>query len=59
MNRFEKLYNKKSTEILNIYTTIGYPSMTATRDIVRALSDGGVDIIELGIPYSDPLADVL
>lgn len=57
MNRFEKLYNNKSTEILNIYTTIGYPSMTATCDIVRALSDGGVDIIELGIPYSDPLAD--
>jgi tryptophan synthase alpha chain len=57
MNRFDKLYQNKNKGILNIYTTIGFPSMEATRDIILSLADSGVDIIELGIPYSDPLAD--
>ena len=57
MNRFEELYSRKKQNILNIYTTAGYPSMEATRDTILALASCGTDIIELGIPYSDPLAD--
>ncbi|HHX66329.1 MAG TPA: tryptophan synthase subunit alpha, partial [Chloroflexi bacterium] len=39
------------------YLTAGYPSMTRTPDLLHALQEGGVDIIELGVPYSDPVAD--
>lgn len=39
------------------YVTAGYPSLAATESLVRTLADSGVDLIELGIPFSDPLAD--
>ena len=40
-----------------IYLTVGFPSRAATDALVRAACDGGADIVELGIPFSDPLAD--
>ncbi len=43
--------------ILNIYCTAGYPHFHSTLEIVKALQEHGADIIELGMPYSDPLAD--
>ena len=43
--------------LLNVYCTAGYPERESTGVVMRALSDAGVDIIELGMPYSDPLAD--
>jgi len=43
--------------LLNIYATAGYPHKESTGELLLALSDTGVDIIELGMPYSDPLAD--
>ena len=43
--------------LLNIYVTAGYPHLASTTTLLRALSDAGVDFIELGMPYSDPLAD--
>lgn len=49
----------KGSKILNVYFTAGYPSLNDTTDIICGLSDAGVDLIELGMPYSDPLADGL
>ena len=40
-----------------VYLTVGFPDRAATRDLLRAAVDGGADLIELGVPFSDPLAD--
>lgn len=42
---------------MNVYCTAGYPSLHSTLDVMKALQEHGADIIELGMPYSDPLAD--
>lgn len=47
----------KGKDILNVYCTAGYPALDSTVTVLQALSDQGVDLIELGMPYSDPLAD--
>lgn len=47
----------KGQNILNVYITAGYPHLDSTVEIVNTLADAGVDLIELGMPYSDPLAD--
>ena len=60
MDRIEHAFHKATAEgrkALVAYVTVGYPSIQATLDVVPALADGGCDIIELGIPFSDPLAD--
>ncbi len=43
--------------ILNVYCTAGYPRLHSTLEVMKALQDNGANIIELGMPYSDPLAD--
>jgi tryptophan synthase alpha chain len=50
---------QKNTDqkILNVYCTAGYPRLDSTRLVMKALQDHGADMIELGMPYSDPLAD--
>ena len=57
MNRLNELFSAKDSEILNIYFTAGYPSVNDTITIIHALSESGVDMVEIGMPYSDPLAD--
>lgn len=57
MNRIEKLFQNKSSHVLNIYCTAGYPSADSTLEVMKALQSSGADMIELGMPYSDPLAD--
>ena len=57
MNRLLQLFEKKSSRILNVYCTAGYPALDSTVNVMKALQDNGADIIELGMPYSDPLAD--
>jgi len=57
MNRIEQLFEQKQQDILNIYFTAGYPQRDDTATIIRELSAAGVDLIEIGMPYSDPLAD--
>lgn len=59
MNRLDKLFAAKQRDILNIYFTAGYPNLDDTGKIIRALDRSGADLIELGMPYSDPLADGL
>src|SRR5688572_17159061 len=57
MSRIDNLFKKKQKRIVNIYCTAGYPQLNSTIELVKALQANGADIIELGIPYSDPLAD--
>jgi tryptophan synthase alpha chain len=57
MSRIKDLFKKKQGSILNIYCTAGYPQFNSTLKVMKALQDHGADIIELGMPYSDPLAD--
>lgn len=56
-DRLTTLFEKKKTRVLNIYCTAGYPFLNSTNEVMLALQDAGADIIELGIPYSDPIAD--
>lgn len=57
MNRIEQLFKKKKQRVLNIYCTAGYPKIDSTLNVMKALQDNAADLIELGMPYSDPLAD--
>jgi tryptophan synthase alpha chain len=57
MSRIKKIFEGKSRRILNVYCTAGYPHLSSTLEVMNALQQNGADIIELGMPYSDPLAD--
>ena len=57
MNKLSALFNKKKKDILSIYFTAGYPSLNDTEDILIALEEAGVDFVEVGMPFSDPVAD--
>jgi tryptophan synthase alpha chain len=57
MGRIEELFKKKNRNVLNVYCTAGFPALDSTLEVMKALQENGADIIELGIPYSDPLAD--
>lgn len=57
MSRIQDLFKTKSSKVLNIYCTAGYPQLDSTLKVMKALQANGADIIELGMPYSDPLAD--
>lgn len=57
MSRIKDLFQKKTKRVLNVYCTAGYPQLNSTIEVIKALQENGADIIELGMPYSDPLAD--
>jgi len=57
MNKLDQLFSSRKKNILNIYCTAGYPTLESTSTVMLALQQSGADIIELGIPYSDPIAD--
>lgn len=57
MSRINELFRKKQSKVLNIYTTAGFPELTDTQPVMESLQANGADLIELGMPYSDPLAD--
>ena len=57
MSNLELVFKEKSKRILNVYCTAGYPSLDSTMKVMESLQKNGADIIELGMPYSDPLAD--
>lgn len=57
MNKIKNLFIKKKKEILSIYFTAGYPNLNDTNLIIESLSSAGADMIEIGIPFSDPMAD--
>jgi tryptophan synthase alpha chain len=57
MSRLKNIFREGSGPLLNIYCTAGYPHFDSTIEVMQALQESGADIIELGMPYSDPLAD--
>lgn len=57
MNRIEKLFESKPQRVLNVYFTAGYPKLNDTTEIIEALANSGADLIEIGVPFSDPIAD--
>ena len=56
MNRIDHLFATKKN-ILSIYFTAGFPELNSTAEIISELQENNVDLIEIGIPFSDPLAD--
>ena len=57
MSNLELVFKEKPKRILNVYCTAGYPALDSTMKVMASLQKNGADIIELGMPYSDPLAD--
>lgn len=56
-NRIDQLFRERDGEILSIYLTAGYPGLNDTVRLLQAIQDHGADMVEIGIPFSDPLAD--
>jgi tryptophan synthase alpha chain len=57
MNRLDILFQQKQKNILSVYFTAGFPKLNDTETIVKALVANGADMIEIGMPFSDPMAD--
>lgn len=57
MNRIDQLFQRKKERVLSIYFTAGFPKLEDTLPIMKAIEEAGADIIEVGMPYSDPIAD--
>src|SRR5260221_11487711 len=57
MSSIQQLFASKQQQVLNVYCTAGYPRLDSTLPVMKALQNNGADLIELGMPYSDPLAD--
>lgn len=56
-NRINQLFETKKANILSVYFTAGYPNLNDTAEIIRLLEKHGADLIEIGMPFSDPTAD--
>lgn len=56
-NRINQLFEKKQNNILSVYFTAGFPNLDDTVEIINELEKNGVDLIEIGMPFSDPTAD--
>ncbi len=56
-NRIQDLFHQKQGNILSVFFTCGYPNLEDTRPILTSLAEHGVDLIEVGMPFSDPIAD--
>lgn len=57
MNRIDKVFKEKRSDIISVYFTAGYPKLNDTTNVIRALEKQGVGILEIGLPFSDPMAD--
>lgn len=56
-NRINQLFESKKENILSIYFCAGHPTLDGTTQVIRTLADNKIDMIEIGIPFSDPMAD--
>lgn len=56
-NRIDQLFEKKNNNIISVYFTAGFPRLEDTVKIISELQQNGVDLIEIGMPFSDPVAD--
>ena len=57
MNRIDELFQRKKNNILSVYFTAGFPNLSDTVPVIQSLEKNGVELIEIGIPFSDPMAD--
>ena len=57
MNRIDKLFDKEKNGVLSVYFTAGFPNLNDTVPVIQSLEKNGVKLIEIGIPFSDPMAD--
>jgi tryptophan synthase alpha chain len=57
MNRLQQLFKTQQKDLLSIYYTAGYPNLDDTLTIAESLQNAGADFLEIGFPYSDPVAD--
>ncbi|MCR5313268.1 MAG: tryptophan synthase subunit alpha [Bacteroidaceae bacterium] len=57
MNRINQLFQTKSEKIMSIYFCAGHPTLEATAETIKTLEKKGVNMIEVGVPFSDPMAD--
>lgn len=57
MNRINNLFENKKSNILSLYFCAGHPTLDGTADVIRTLEAKGIDMIEVGVPFSDPMAD--
>lgn len=57
MNRINSLFEQKKENILSVYFTAGFPKLEDTLPTLRTLQANGVDLVEVGVPFSDPMAD--
>lgn len=57
MSRIKEVFARKKNNVVNVYCTAGFPHLDSTLAVMKALQSAGADLIELGMPYSDPLAD--
>src|SRR4051812_24075059 len=57
MSRIKDLFAEKNKDVLSVYFTAGFPKLNDTLLILESLAKNGADLVELGMPYSDPLAD--
>ena len=57
MNRINTLFTQKKSQILSLYFCAGHPTLEGTAQVIKTLAQNGIDMIEIGIPFSDPMAD--
>ena len=57
MNRIDKLFRLKNKKILSVFFTAGHPTLDSTVGIIMNLEKAGADMLEIGMPFSDPIAD--
>ncbi|WP_239063719.1 tryptophan synthase subunit alpha [Bacteroides sp. 51] len=57
MNRINQLFNSNKKDLLSIYFCAGTPTLNGTTEVIKTLEKNGVSMIEIGIPFSDPMAD--
>lgn len=57
MNKLDSVFKSGKKNLLNVYCTAGYPHLSSTAEVLMALQNNGADMVEVGMPYSDPIAD--
>ena len=57
MNRLNKLFQQKDKNILSVFCTAGFPELNSIVPVLEELQNNGVDLVEIGMPFSDPTAD--
>ena len=57
MNRINQLFASKPENLLSLYFCAGAPTLDGTADVIRVMQQKGIAMVEIGVPFSDPMAD--